>query len=142
MNTTQNRRTSQDWLDIITACRQSGMSDRDWCDAHGVSIYSFYGAITRLRKKSYTVPERDGKRIPCEMDFTSRQDVVRVDICNETTATAAVPAPMAAPATAITYLDNSHTIEIAIGSASIRVGEHANPELLDRLMRTLLEAAC
>jgi hypothetical protein len=37
-------------MEIITACRQSGLSDFHWCRINGIPSSSFYNAARRLRR--------------------------------------------------------------------------------------------
>ena len=54
-----SRRYSDDeWLELISECRQSGMSDSDWCRTHNIYTATFYRAISRLRKKACEIPTR------------------------------------------------------------------------------------
>ena len=36
MATRQPRRSDQEWFDLIMECRQSGLSDKAWCEEHGI----------------------------------------------------------------------------------------------------------
>ena len=48
----RRKRTSpQEQLRLIQACRQSGLTDFDWCQAHGIPPATFYGWIHRLKQK-------------------------------------------------------------------------------------------
>ena len=47
-----SKRSLDDWMEMVTACRQSGMTDADWCAEHGIAPSSFYNAVTRLRKQA------------------------------------------------------------------------------------------
>ena len=48
----RRKRTSpQEQLRLIQACRQSGLTDLDWCQAHGIPPATFYGWIHRLKQK-------------------------------------------------------------------------------------------
>lgn len=75
------RRSQKEWLQLITDCRQTSMADIAWCEQHNIPLSSFYNAVTRLRKKACAIPEATA---PSDnsytLDFTSHQDVVRVDI--------------------------------------------------------------
>ena len=44
-------RSLDEWMDLVTECRQSGLTDAAWCNEHGISPSCFYNAVTRLRKK-------------------------------------------------------------------------------------------
>ena len=35
------RRSQQEWLQLITECRQSGMADNAWCERHNISLAAF-----------------------------------------------------------------------------------------------------
>lgn len=41
-----------DWMELVTECRQSGLTDAAWCEAQGISPSCFYNAVFRLRKKN------------------------------------------------------------------------------------------
>ena len=81
----QTRRSDQEWLQLITECRQSGLSDKAWTELHDIPSSSFYNAVSRLRKNACTIPEPTGTT-PM-LDLTSnKQDVVQIDILPDDTA--------------------------------------------------------
>lgn len=43
------RRSLDDWMELVTECRQSGLTDAAWCKAQGISPSCFYNAVSRLR---------------------------------------------------------------------------------------------
>jgi len=47
----------EEWKEIITTARESGLSDKDWCLANDVSINTFYYNVRRLRHHACEVPE-------------------------------------------------------------------------------------
>src|SRR5699024_12705443 len=49
------------WLKLITQCRSSGLTDRQWCIENGISVSTFYYHVRALRKKACEVPEADRK---------------------------------------------------------------------------------
>ena len=49
-------RSDEEWIQLITSCRQSGLSDKEWCASNGIVVSSFYNAVVRLRKKSLPDP--------------------------------------------------------------------------------------
>lgn len=75
------RRSQQEWLWLITDCRQSNMTDNAWCAQHHIPLNSFYNAVIRLRKKASAIPESTA---PSDnsytLDFTSHQDVISIGI--------------------------------------------------------------
>lgn len=50
-------RSLDEWMDLVTECRQSGLTDVAWCNEHGISPSCFYNAVTRLRKKACQIPD-------------------------------------------------------------------------------------
>ena len=51
--------SDEEWMQLITSCRQSGLSDKEWCVSNGIVVSSFYNAVVRLRKKACQIPERE-----------------------------------------------------------------------------------
>ena len=45
------------WLKLITQCRSSGLTDRQWCIENGIFVSTFYYHVRALRKKACEVPE-------------------------------------------------------------------------------------
>ena len=43
------RRTEQEQYEIIMECRQSGLSDHQWCLEHDINPGTFYNWVQRLR---------------------------------------------------------------------------------------------
>lgn len=41
-------RSLDEWLELVTSCRQSGLTDAAWCHENGISPSCFYNAVTRL----------------------------------------------------------------------------------------------
>lgn len=137
----RNYHTDEEWLDLIMQCRQSGLSDAQWCRQNSIPDSSFYNAVSRLRKKACSIPEssvngRTGKRL----DLTSGSpDVVPVRIVPEGT-----PETEITPAggSAITHLDNSHSIEIVSGNTCIRICNGTDPSLLSVVLSSMRRFQC
>lgn len=73
------RRSLDDWMQLVTECRQSGLTDVAWCEAQGISPNCFYNAVSRLRKRACQIPDPIGKT--STLDLTShKQDVVQIAI--------------------------------------------------------------
>ena len=96
------KRSMEEWMDLVTECRQSGLTDAAWCHEHGISPSCFYNAVTRLRKRACQIPEPVGKANT--LDLTShKQDVVQIAIEPELSPAEAIPDNGITSA----YLDNS-----------------------------------
>ena len=130
-------RSLDEWMELVTECRQSGLTDAAWCNEHGISPSCFYNAVTRLRKKACQIPDPAQKA--STLDLTShKQDVVQIAIEPETP-----PAELiSTERNNSLYLDNSHTIEIEAKGLRIRMNNDIQPILLRTLMDVLKEPVC
>lgn len=120
------RRTNDEWFQIITECRRSGLSDAQWCNQHGINRSTMCKAIRRLRAMACQIPESSGGRITA-LDLTAPREPVEIHVVNQPDPIPGTPAiqEISAP-----YTDNSHMIEITIGAATIKVRNGSDPALL------------
>ena len=118
-------RSLDDWYKIVTECRQSGLTDEQWCLTNGIKKYALYSAIKRLRQKAYSIPSPWQRTHDVIHDLTaSRQDVVKVDIVPD------IQPPQELIPEMATHLDNSHMIEISLGDVQISLCNGADPDLV------------
>ena len=133
------RRSQEEWIQLIMECRNSGMTDRTWCERHGILVSSFYNAVKRLRKKACDIPYVSNKK-PYALDLTAqKQEAVQIDLYLETILNQTVLAPQV---TSVPHIDNSHTIELMLGDVSLKVSNSADPVLLQQIIRMLRPALC
>ncbi|MCI8431106.1 MAG: IS66 family insertion sequence element accessory protein TnpB [Lachnospiraceae bacterium] len=133
------RRSQEEWLQLIMECRNSGMTDRTWCEQHGILVSLFYNAVKRLRKKACDIPYVSNKK-PYALDLTAqKQEAVQIDLYPETVLNQTVPAPQA---TSVPHIDNSHTIELIMDDVSLKVSNSADPVLLQQIIRMLHPVLC
>ena len=131
------RRSLDDWMELVTECKQSGLTDAAWCEAQGISPSCFYNAVSRLRKKACQIPDPIKK--VSTLDLTSRkQDVVRIAIEPENSPEELLPNPMDSSM----YLNNSYTIEIEPNGILIRMSNSVQPSLLNLLLNALRNPVC
>ena len=50
------RVSREEQLKLIMECRSSGLSDYQWCEAHGIHAGTFYNWVSKLRKAGVTIP--------------------------------------------------------------------------------------
>lgn len=50
------RRSDDEWIALIHECRNSGMSDKAWCETKKIQPSNLYYHIRRLREKSCILP--------------------------------------------------------------------------------------
>ena len=116
---------------LINECRQSGMTDADWCRENGIAVSTFYNWVSRCRKAAadqipaanYGHPE-----VP-----RPKQDVVPIDIVPDY-----IPEQHTASQMQNPYLDNSHTIEVAVKDITVRISTGADPVVIPIIREELL----
>ena len=59
---------------LIMECRQSGLSDYQWCQRQDINVGTFYNWVSKLRKAGYTFPDSKSK----SEETVVVQDVVKV----------------------------------------------------------------
>ena len=116
---------------LINECRQSGMTDADWCRENDIAVSTFYNWVSRCRKAAADqIPAVNYGHLEVPRP---KQDVVSIDI---------VPEQNTASQMQNTYLDNSHTIEVAMRDITVRIRNDADPLLLTRTFRLPQEFSC
>ena len=65
-----------DQVRLIMECRQSGLSDYQWCEQNDVYPGNFYNWVSKLRKQGYTFPDSEAK----SNALPNVQEVVKVDL--------------------------------------------------------------
>ena len=120
---------------LINECRQSGMTDADWCRENDIAVSTFYNWVSRCRKAAANQipPPNYGH---CEIP-RSKQDVVPIDIVPDH-----IPEQHTASQMLNSNLDNSHTIEVSMKDITVRISNDADPVLLTRTFRMLQEFSC
>lgn len=129
------RISSDEQFRLIMECRQSGLSDYQWCHANDINPGTFYNWISRLRKR--------GMDIPCsaavtEPTATELQEVVKVDLIPGHEFMSGRPIPNDCPVydpTAIPQKDPA--VEILLGHSTIRFFPGADRELVETTLRCL-----
>lgn len=132
MATTRKARVPMaEQIRLINQCRQSGMTDADWCRENDIAVSTFYNWISRCRKVAadqIPAPHYGHLEVP-----HPRQDVVPIGI---------VPEQHTASQMQQMYLDNSHTIEVIMKDVRIHVSNDVDPALLTKTLRLIREISC
>ncbi len=130
-NQVTHPRSDETWMQLITKCRQSGLTDSEWCLRNEISKYSFYAAVRRLRKKAYALPEREKHPV---MDLTAApQDVVQIGIIPDPPSERSFELPVPAAST-------QPSMELAVQGIQVRIYNNVDPLLLDRMIVSLRSA--
>ncbi len=72
----RKRVCKEEQLRLIMECRQSGLSDYQWCEQNGVHPGNFYNWVSKLRREGYAFPESKAK----SKAVPNKQDVVKIDL--------------------------------------------------------------
>ncbi|MFQ9619318.1 MAG: hypothetical protein ACLRZF_07345 [Waltera sp.] len=128
-NIRKPRVSKEEQLKLINECRSSGMTDSDWCREHGIAVQYLLLLGKTASQESAQIPE---PAYGHSENPRPRQDVVPIDIIPEHFSLQYNdPFP-----------DTYHTLEIILGSATIRVSDKTDPELLSRTLQILKAVVC
>ena len=129
------RRTEQEQYDIIMECRQSGLSDHQWCLEHDINPGTFYNWVRRFRKQACEFPAPAGK----DRFQAIHQEVVKMEIIPDHPSdlfeqssmedTVKITKPVAA-------------MELQIGKAVLRISNQTDPRLLEQTLKLLGAFSC
>jgi len=129
------RISADEQFQLIMECRQSGLSDYQWCQMNDINPGTFYNWISRLRKRGMVIPmsSDQGKKTSSPL-----QEVVRV---NSITDSASVPAPMQVGQNTCIVPDLATkelpTVEILIGNATIRFFNNTDKNLIETTLKCM-----
>lgn len=116
---------------LVMECRQSGLSDHNWCLENGIKPGTFYNWVKRLRQRgTYDIPDPAGQESYAPVP---KQEVVKVEFVDEPVQ---IPKPAFSNNTSSDASFN-HSIELHIGNASVLVSNDVDPVLLARTIQLL-----
>ena len=129
------RRTEQEQYDMIMECRQSGLSDHQWCLEHDINPGTFYNWVHRFRKQVCEFPAPAGK----DRFQAVHQEVVKMEIIPDHPSdffeqpsmedSVEITKPVAA-------------MELQIGKAVLRISNQTDPRLLEQTLKLLGAFSC
>lgn len=123
-------------LKLIMECRQSGLSDYQWCQLNDIKPGTFYNWISRLHKRGIKVPStsvsKENKQVILQ------QEVVKIDLISEASS---MSSPISAKQQACVGSNSSKketpAIEILIGSTTIRFFNSTDKSLMETALLCL-----
>ena len=130
------RHTSDEQYQLIMECRNSGLSDYQWCTDHGINPGTFYNWVKRLRKKAcYDIPPA---AVYGRCALPKKQEVVKLEILPDQ------PVQMKEQKEQFYQPDQDRipVIEISCGAAIIRITNDITPQLLSQVIRTAGGLSC
>ena len=142
----RSKRTSpEEQLRLITECRQSGLTDYEWCQQHNIKVSTFYTWVHR-RKQSGDI------NIPAVIPTVVRKepeqpDIVKIKIEGEKQITTApkpvlTPEPFAETLPVMQTQPGYPVMEVIMSDVHLRVTNDVNPALLAETIRLLRSAGC
>ena len=128
MNVNCVRRPEQ--IKLIMECRQSGLSDYQWCREQGIHPGTFYNWVSKLRKAGYTIPDSESKNYGVPM----KQEVVKLNLVEQEVSSPVIeqnacPLPL-----------NKNTdvaAELIVGNVTLRLFNGADQQLVQSAMQYL-----
>lgn len=133
------RRSREEQYQLVLACRQSGLSDYNWCRENGINPGTFYNWVKRLRDYGgYDIPDPAGRDTYTALP---KQDVVKIELVEESPARIYQEQETSAhyPATA----SFQHSLELHVGSIKVMVSNDIDPDVLALALQMVKSpAAC
>ena len=127
-------------LQLIMECRNSGLSDYQWCKEHGIHPGTFYNWVSRLRRKACCeIPESISKAEPLPAPV---QEVVRLNVHSKAADPELMLLCQPAPASPTCIADIPASIEISLGNATIRIANGTDLAILNRVLSLVKGTGC
>lgn len=124
---------------LILECRQSGLTDHQWCVEHDIKPGTFYNWVKRLRQKGCRdLPASTGRsyRVP------ESQEVVRVDFHDTDMFSCQQPGHTVPASTEPNILSTTESMSLSIGSFLLTIPNGTDPQLLAQTLRMIKELEC
>lgn len=123
-------------IKLIMECRQSGLTDFEWCQQHNINIGTFYNWISRLRR----IEGIDFPKSLCTGKHTvSKQEVVKVELNHTLSRFSSVNDEYNTRIANIPSHDfhNTQVMQVHLPVGSIDVPNGTDPALLEATLRIL-----
>ena len=128
-NKRRPRHSDQEWVDIIKECRNSGMSDKSWCELHQIHPSKFYYHIRKLHSQACELPE-----VSYNLRKQPKQEVVQIQL------NSVLPESKSDSST-VSSATNDSTIRPAlrlnIGGCNVEIFNTADSETIYNTLATL-----
>lgn len=130
--------SAEEQYKLIMECRQSGLSDQQWCLDHDIKPGTFYNWVKRLRQRGgYDIPAPAGR----SYKEAPKQEVVRLEFSENPASAIEDSVPMYKASYPPQTLALP-VMELSIGKASLRISNEIDPILLAQTLKALKELAC
>lgn len=129
----KNKRKSNDEkLQLIMECRNSGLSDYQWCKCHDINPSTFYNWITRLHKQGTVIQEAltDDKKPPL------KQEVVKLELVPQDT-TLSVKTKEDLRSLKVPTSTENPAVEFVFENATVRFFHGIDQQLAETMLKCL-----
>lgn len=127
-------KTTEEQLNNIMECRQSGLTVYQWCEEKGIAPSSYYNWISRLRKKGITVPEI--KEYPQKPIPPVPNEVVQLDIVHELNDISYTEHQNTRISKDLSPL-RQPTVEILLGDTTVHFFNNTDPVIIETTIKSL-----
>lgn len=128
--------TPEKQFQLITECRQSGLSDYRWCKENDINPGTFYNWVARLRKKGCALPTPVD---PDSLLTTEHQDVVKVDLISDVQMQDSIATYTSEP---VTPTVPHAVMQLQIAGSTLIIANDTDPVLLSHVIRALQGGLC
>lgn len=124
---------------LIVECRQSGLTDHQWCVEHDIKPGTFYNWVKRLRQKGcMDLPAATGR----SYSTPERQEAVRVDFHNPDTISYEQPWDMVSASVERNSISEASPMKLSFGSFLLTIPNRTDPQLLAQTLHIAKELEC
>ena len=124
---------------LIMECRQSGLTDHQWCVKHDIKPGTFYNWVKRLRQKGcMDFPASTGR----SYSAPESQEVVRVDFHDTDTLSYEQPLNMIPASTERNNISVAEPMRLSVGSFLLTIPNGTDPQLLAQTLHIMKELEC
>ena len=124
---------------LIMECRQSGLTDYQWCVEHDIKPGTFYNWVKRLRQKGcMDLPASTGR----SHSAPESQEVFRVDFHDTDTPSYEQPLNMIPASTERNNISVAEPMRLSVGSFLLTIPNGTDPQLWAQTLRIMKELEC
>lgn len=135
----QKRVSKKQQLQYILECRNSGLTDYQWCKEHGIHPGTFYNWVSKLKKSGV-------KDIPDPISRLDHkpinQEVVKLDVVSDNLTQDNLPVKMEQNACLHSEPSKDSIIEIVLPNATIRFINNTDEMLFKHTLQVLGGGLC
>lgn len=120
----------KDQIKLIMECRQSGLTDYQWCEKNDIHSGTFYNWVSKLRKQGYTFPESEAK----SNATPNLQEVVKVDLIPCEESSQIIEQNVSIPTISS---ESIVAAELVMGNVTLRLYNNANEQLIEKTIQCI-----